>query len=165
VLAAEGDLAAAERELDLAEHLFADEVATLHHAWVLVLLARVRLRRGRLDAAGTTLHAARESLGELADSGAVAALAEEVQRELDTAQARASSGELLEQPSAAELGVLRLLASDLSTREIAERLFLSPHTIRSHRRTLYHKLGVHTRTEAVARATALGLLEQTESPR
>jgi LuxR family maltose regulon positive regulatory protein len=165
VLAAEGDLAAAERELDLAEHLFADEVATLHHAWVLVLLARVRLRRGRLDAAGTTLHAAREALGELADSGAVAALAQEVQRELDTAQARASSGELLEQPSAAELGVLRLLASDLSTREIAERLFLSPHTIRSHRRTLYHKLGVHTRTEAVARATALGLLEQTESPR
>jgi LuxR family maltose regulon positive regulatory protein len=165
VLAAEGDLAGAELELGSAERLFADEVATLHHAWALVLLARVQGRRGRLDAAEMNLHAAQEALGELSDSGVVTPLAAEVQRELDTARADASSGELLEPPSTAELGVLRLLASDLSTPEIAERLFLSPHTIRSHRRALYHKLGVHTRTEAVARATALGLLEETESPR
>jgi ATP/maltotriose-dependent transcriptional regulator MalT len=164
VLAAEGDLEGAERELASAEHLFAHEVATLHHAWVLILLARVQGRRGRLDAAETNLHAAQEALGELTDSGAVTPLAGEVQRELDAARARASSGELLEQPSAAELGVLHLLASDLSTPEIAERLFLSPHTIRSHRRALYQKLGVKNRTDAVARATALGLLEQTESP-
>ena len=77
---------------------------------------------------------------------------------------RASSGEVLEPPSEAELAVLRLMATDLSTREIGERLFLSPNTIRSHRRALYHKLGVHSRTDAIARATALGLLEQTESP-
>ena len=71
---------------------------------------------------------------------------------------------MLEPPSDAELAVLRLLASDLSTREIGERLFLSPNTIRSHTRALYHKLGVHTRADAIARATALDLLEQTESP-
>jgi ATP/maltotriose-dependent transcriptional regulator MalT len=165
VLAAEGDLATAERELASAEHLFADEVANLHHAWLLVLLARVRLRRGRLDTAEATLHAARGALGEFTDSGIVAALAGQVRHELDTARARADSGELLEPPSEAELGVLHLLASDLSTREIGERLFLSPNTIRTHRRTLYHKLGVHTRTDAVARATALGLLGQGESPR
>jgi LuxR family maltose regulon positive regulatory protein len=164
VLAAEGDLAGAESELASAERLFADEVATLHHAWALVLLARVQGRRGLLDAAETSLRAARDALGELTDSGVVTSLAAEVQQELDTARAQASSGELLEQPSPAELGVLHLLATDLSTPEIAERLFLSPHTIRSHRRALYHKLGVHTRTEAVARATALGLLEETESP-
>ncbi len=92
------------------------------------------------------------------------ALADEVERELETARGRASSGELLEPPSEAELAVLRLLATDLSTREIGERLFLSPNTIRSHRRALYHKLGVHSRTDAIARATALGLLEQTQSP-
>ena len=56
------------------------------------------------------------------------------------------------------------MATDLSNREIGERLFLSPNTIRSHRRALYSKLGVHSRTDAIARATTLGLLEQTESP-
>jgi ATP/maltotriose-dependent transcriptional regulator MalT len=163
VLAAEGDLAGAEHELASAEHLFADDVPTLHHAWALVLLARVQGRRGRLDAAALTLHAAQDALAELTDSGVVTPLAAEVQQELDKARADASSGELLERPSTAELGVLNLLASDMSTPEIAERLFLSPHTIRSHRRALYHKLGVHTRTDAVARATALGLLEESES--
>ncbi len=59
----------------------------------------------------------------------------------------------------AELAALRPVASDLSNREIEERLFLSPHTS-----GLYHALGVHSRSDAVAHATALGLLEQTQSP-
>jgi DNA-binding CsgD family transcriptional regulator len=59
--------------------------------------------------------------------------------------------------------VLRLLASGMTTREIAERLFLSSNTIRSHKRALYHKLGVHSRPDVIARATALGLLERTQS--
>ena len=164
LLAAEGSLVEAEHELASAERFFADEVATMHHTWLLVLLARIRLRRGRLDEAEATLRSAREALAELIDSGPVPALAEKVQRELETARGHASRGEVLEPPSDAELAVLRLLASDLSNREIGERLFLSPNTIRSHRRALYHKLDVHSRTDAVARATALGLLEQTQSP-
>jgi LuxR family transcriptional regulator, maltose regulon positive regulatory protein len=60
--------------------------------------------------------------------------------------------------------VLGLLAGDLSVREISKRLFLSQNTIRSHTRALYGKLGVHTRSDAIARATALGLLAQTQSP-
>ena len=63
VLAAEGSLVEAEHELASAERFFADEVATLHHTWLLVLLARVRLRRGRLDEAEATLRSAREALG------------------------------------------------------------------------------------------------------
>jgi LuxR family transcriptional regulator, maltose regulon positive regulatory protein len=164
VLAAEGHLAEAEHELASAERLFTDDVATMHHTWLLLLLARVRVLRGRLAEAETTLHAAREGLAELVDSGRVPGLADEVQRELETARGHASRGKLLEAPSDAEVAVLRLLASDLSTSQIAERLFLSPNTIRSHRRALYHKLGVHSRTDAIARATALGLLEQTQSP-
>jgi LuxR family transcriptional regulator, maltose regulon positive regulatory protein len=62
------------------------------------------------------------------------------------------------------LNVLRLLATDLSIREIAERLFLSANMIRSHERGLYRKLGARSRPDAVARATALGLLVQTQSP-
>ena len=165
VLAAEGNLVEAEHELASAEHFFRDEVATLHHTWLLVLLARVRLRRGRLAEAEATLRSAKEALGELSDSGPVPALADEVERELGATRARASSGEVLEPPSEAELAVLSLLATDLSTREIGERLFLSANTIRSHIRALYHKLGVHSRTEAIARATTLGLLDQTQSPR
>ena len=91
-------------------------------------------------------------------------MADELERDVAAATARARGGEVLELPSEAELAVLKLLATDLSTREIAERLFLSANTIRSHRRALYHKLGVHERADAVARATTLGLLEEVESP-
>jgi ATP/maltotriose-dependent transcriptional regulator MalT len=164
VLAAEANLVEAEHELASAERFFTDEAPTLHHTWLLVLLARVRLRRGRLAEAEATLRSAQEALGELIDSGPVAALVDAVERELETARGHASRGEMLEPPSDAELAVLRLLASDLSTREIGERLFLSQNTIRSHKRALYHKLGVHSRTDAVARAAALGLPEQTQSP-
>ena len=164
VLAAEGSLAEAERHLVTAERFFADEVATLHHTWLLVLLARVRLRRGRLDAAAETLRSAQRALDELVDSGPTAALADAVQRELETARGRASNREMLEPPSEAELAVLRLMAGDLSAREIGERLFLSANTIRSHRRALYRKLRVHSRADAIARAAELGLLERTESP-
>ena len=62
-------------------------------------------------------------------------------------------------PSDAELAVLRLLASELSAREIAKALYLSPNTVRSHTRALYRKLGVNSRAEAVARAEAGGVLE------
>ena len=163
LLAAEGNLVEAEHELASAERFFRDEVATLHHMWLLVLLARVRLRRGRLAEAEVTLRSAKEALGELSDSGPVPALAEEVEQQLAAASGRASRGQLLEPPSEAELAVLRLLASDLTNRQIGERLFLSPNTIRSHKRALYHKLGVHSRTDAIARATALGLLGQAQS--
>ena len=164
VLVAEGSLGAAEHELAVAERFFADELATLHHTWLLVLLARVRLGRGRLGEAEETLRAARQALDELKDSGPVAALADQVGGELEAARGRASHGEVLDPPSEAELAVLQLMVTDLSTREIGERLFLSPNTIRSHRRALYLKLGVHSRAEAIARATELGLLGQSESP-
>jgi ATP/maltotriose-dependent transcriptional regulator MalT len=164
VLAAEGTLAEAEHELAVAERFFADEVATVHRTWLLLLLARVRARRGRLTDAEATLRSAREALAEISDSGPVPALADAVGQELEIARNRASSGELLEPPSDAELAVLRLLAGDLSIREIGERLVLSQNTIRSHTRALYNKLGVHTRADAVARATVLGLLEQSQSP-
>ena len=132
MLAAEGKLVEAEHELATAEGFFADEVATVHHTWLLVLLARARLRRGRLDEAQPLLRSAREALDELPDAGIVRPLCDEVERELRTARDRAAGGELLEAPTAAELAVLRLLASNLSAREIGEQLFLSLNTIRSH---------------------------------
>jgi LuxR family maltose regulon positive regulatory protein len=57
-----------------------------------------------------------------------------------------------------ELRVLRYLPTDLSTREIADALYLSVHTIKTHVKHLYAKLDVHSRREAVKHARALGLL-------
>jgi LuxR family transcriptional regulator, maltose regulon positive regulatory protein len=159
VNAAEGNLVQAEHELAQAERLFRDEVATVQHTWLLLLLAWVRCRRGRLDAAEPELATARAAIRELGERGRLLALADGVEAEIVEAVTRARSGELLAPPSAAELTVLRLLATDLNAREIADQLFLSPNTVRSHTRGLHRKLGVRTRADAVARTAKLGLLE------
>ncbi len=165
VLASEGKYAEAEHELAYAEHYFRDEIATVPHAWLLILLATVRTERGRLDEAGATLRAARIALEELTDGGRLPALADGAKQELEAATARVRSGELLDRPSNAELAVLQLLAGDLSTREIGEQLFVSPNTIRSHTRALYRKLGANSRSDAVARAIALGVLKRADAGR
>jgi PAS domain S-box-containing protein len=57
-----------------------------------------------------------------------------------------------------ELEVLRLLAIGLNTRAVAERLHVSPATVRNHVQNLFAKLDVHSRLEAVAYATRHRLL-------
>jgi LuxR family maltose regulon positive regulatory protein len=57
-----------------------------------------------------------------------------------------------------EMDVLRLLAVGLSNREIAEKLYLSPNTLRVYTTNLYSKMDVHNRTQAVTRAQMLGLI-------
>jgi len=57
-----------------------------------------------------------------------------------------------------ELDVLALLAQRLSNKEIAERLHVSPETVKKHTRTLYQKLDVHGRREATAKALAERLI-------
>ncbi len=158
VHAAEGRFVEAERDLASAERFFHDELSTVHHAWLLLLIARVRCRRGHLSEAHDALDHARLELEELADSGTVRLLASDVAEELERASSRAGRGEVLERPSAAELAVLQLLGSELSARDIGGRLFLSANTVRTHTRAIYRKLGVNSRADALARATALGLL-------
>ena len=68
-----------------------------------------------------------------------------------------------ESPSAVPLSerereVLDLIAGGSTNREIAARLFLSPHTVKEHTSAVYRKLGVRNRAEAVKRAQHLGLL-------
>jgi LuxR family maltose regulon positive regulatory protein len=76
----------------------------------------------------------------------------------DLLQTQASESELVEPLSERELQVLQLIAEGLTNREIATRLFLSLNTVKVHTRNIYGKLGVRSRTQAVARATALGIL-------
>jgi LuxR family maltose regulon positive regulatory protein len=54
--------------------------------------------------------------------------------------------------------VLQLIAEGLSNPQIASRFYLSLNTVKAHTRNIYGKLGVHNRTQAVAKARALGIL-------
>jgi LuxR family maltose regulon positive regulatory protein len=65
---------------------------------------------------------------------------------------------LVEPLSERELEVLQHIAEGLSNQEIASRLYLSLHTVKVHSRNIYGKLGVHNRTQAIARARALNML-------
>ena len=65
---------------------------------------------------------------------------------------------LREPLSHAEARVLRYLPTKLSAPEIADELYLSVNTVKTHMRHLYDKLGAHRRHEAVEQARALGLL-------
>lgn len=69
------------------------------------------------------------------------------------------SQSLIEPLTKRELEVLDELALALSNPEIAERLVISLNTVKSHTKSIYAKLEVHNRTEAVLRAQELGLLE------
>jgi LuxR family maltose regulon positive regulatory protein len=61
--------------------------------------------------------------------------------------------------TSAELRVLQFLPSHLSFPQIGERLFLSQNTVKTHALSMYRKFGVTSRSEAVAKAQALGLVE------
>jgi LuxR family maltose regulon positive regulatory protein len=89
---------------------------------------------------------------------------EQRNRSHDIAQITVSAGSARNHPvpaetlTAREMDVLRLLQEPLSTKEIASQLYLSPSTVKRHTINLYGKLGVHSRREAVAVATTLGIL-------
>jgi LuxR family maltose regulon positive regulatory protein len=74
------------------------------------------------------------------------------------AAAEREDEEIIEPLSERELEVLALLAERLTDKEIAERLRISPLTVRRHSVNLYQKLHVNSRRQAVIRAQALGLL-------
>jgi DNA-binding NarL/FixJ family response regulator len=57
-----------------------------------------------------------------------------------------------------ELEVLELIAQGMSNQEIADKLFVSPHTVKSHSSNLFIKLNARRRTEAIKKAKELMLL-------
>ncbi len=67
---------------------------------------------------------------------------------------------LLDPFTVRELEILRLLAEGLSDKEIAGQLFLTPGTIKWYNKQIYSKLGVTSRTQAIAQAKRQGLLEK-----
>ncbi len=72
------------------------------------------------------------------------------------AEQKDSESEIL---SLREQEVLGLLVQGLNYKQIAEKIFISPETVRNHIRNIYEKLHVHSRSEAVAKAIKQGLLK------
>ena len=152
----------AERELERAERLRRVQHPALDHVHALLLLAEARLARGRLALAASELNVARERLAVFSDAGRLPELARRIEESL--ADAQGNAGLVIDPPTPAELLVLRLLATDLTQRQIGERLFLSLNTVKTHTRVLYRKLGATTRVDAVRRAGEAGLFDSVGSP-
>jgi LuxR family maltose regulon positive regulatory protein len=85
---------------------------------------------------------------------------EEAEQRLGRGAARAArrGGELAEALTERELSVLRALPGPLSQREIGHELFLSVNTVKGYSKSLYRKLGVASRADAVDRGRELGLI-------
>ena len=73
-------------------------------------------------------------------------------------KSKVDQSELIEPLSDREIEVLQLIAEGLTNPEISLRLCVSLNTVKTHTRNIYAKLGVHTRTQAVARGRALGII-------
>ena len=156
---ATGNLDEAEREALRGERLRRSPQPSVGHAHALLMLAQVRIARARLARAAGDLQRAQRSIAEFRDPGRLAAIAARVERGLIAAQANGKEWHVVEQPSPAELAVLRGLTAGLSRREIGDQLYISLNTVKSHTRELYRKLAATSRNDAVARAEALGLLD------
>jgi LuxR family transcriptional regulator, maltose regulon positive regulatory protein len=128
----------------------------VQYAQAMVELAGVRHARGDGDGAHAAIEAARRLITGCTDPGMLAPLLDRTERTLERPSRR--------RPSAAaaltdrELVVLRLLATTLSQPEIANELYVSVNTVRTHVQGIYRKLGVASRQDAIATAREHELL-------
>jgi LuxR family maltose regulon positive regulatory protein len=151
-----GRLDTAERSLTEAVELSRRGLARIELAYGLVELASLQLRRGQRQAAATLAAEAEDALAYCPDPGSVAGLATELLERVGPAP-RSRKLPYGEQLTKREVAVLGLLPTELSLRDIASSLLVSNSTIKTQTRSIYRKLGVPNRTEAVARARELGL--------
>jgi LuxR family transcriptional regulator, maltose regulon positive regulatory protein len=159
MLAERGKLEEAQKELEGA--LSARQKLPGLSAWGTLLgllaLAQVHLARGNRAAGRAVLAEARATLKPFADdAGIFTELLERLERKLRARKPR--EGQLDDELTERELVVLRLLDSELSTRQMAQSLYVATNTVRNQIKSIYRKLGVSSRKEAVEEARAKGLL-------
>jgi LuxR family transcriptional regulator, maltose regulon positive regulatory protein len=119
-------------------------------------LAPVYASRGDRSSARKLLAEARTILRRNPDAGIFPEFLERQERRLS--QTKQRGGSLNEELTERELAVLRLLIGDSTTRQIAQSLYVAPSTVRTQVKSIYRKLGVSSRTEAVEEARARGLI-------
>jgi ATP/maltotriose-dependent transcriptional regulator MalT len=156
----DGQVAAARRLLARAAELARVAAHPSQSVHVLTALADAELAAGDRRAARAALAEARE----LADAGVVfpgtvgRLAAAEARIGRGAGRTARREGQLVEELTDRELSLLRALQGPLSQREIGTELFLSLNTIKGYTKSLYRKLGVASRAEAVQRGRQLGLI-------
>jgi LuxR family maltose regulon positive regulatory protein len=153
-----GDLVGADRELTRAmrSRPSCTFVLPFYAVRARLQLAKVCSSRGDQSAARHLLREVDEILLRRPDLGALVDQAREAHRTVDgSAQLAATGAAPL---TGAELRLLPYLQTHLTIAEIGERLFVSRNTVSSEVASIYRKLGVSSRSEAVRQATMIGLL-------
>jgi LuxR family maltose regulon positive regulatory protein len=154
-----GDIPAARQELVSAQRQRPLLTYAIPHVAVQarIELIRVHLTLADLAGARTLMREIDELLRRRPDLGTLVGEAKALRTRLGRQREASRPG--ASALTAAELRVLPLLATHLTASEIAAQSFVSLHTIKSQQASLYRKLGAATRSQAVARARQLGLLE------
>jgi LuxR family maltose regulon positive regulatory protein len=128
--------------------------------WWSILLAtwaaRVAILLNDVERAEWLLSHAQRDLGRYPDCGMLAQWVQKEERALEAAHGGAA---VLRQPlTEAELRVLELVPTHLTLEEIGRNLCISRNTVKTHLKVIYGKLSVSSRSAAVARAQAVGLI-------
>jgi LuxR family maltose regulon positive regulatory protein len=158
VLAKRGELEEAETALEGALSVRRELPGLSPWPTLIGLLALASVRTARGDRAGgrAALDEVRAILEASPDAGIIPELLERQERKLRTITQR--NGHLGEELTERELDVLHLLGGELSTRQMAQSLYVAPSTIRTQVKSIYRKLGVSARGAAVEEALARGLI-------
>ena len=124
------------------------------------LPAQASIKHGLGDrhAARALLGEARRIVGDCPNPGIVPDLIDATERRMRTGPSRRAAGPVVEPLTQREITILRMLSGNLSQREIGQELFVTFNTVKFHTKSIFRKLGVSTRAEAVARARELDLL-------
>ena len=152
VQAATEDCAEATRLLETM-----DDFVPWYVAEVRIVLARAALRLSDVAGARALVEGAALAVRATPDAPVLAAWLEDA-----SAQVEAYATSAIMTPATlttAELRILALLPTHLSFREMGSRLYVSPNTVKTQAQAVYRKLDASSRSEAVARANDLGLLE------
>ena len=149
------NLRAALDHLEQAVTLAGLSGSTYWYVHALIYLAAARHRQGDEAGARDALALARTDLDSLPDTGMLGPLYHATSEELlhRTPRTRTSATN----SARPNFAFCTRWHADAPVRDAAEALWLSPNTVKTHRRNIYRKLGVHTRKELADRALELGL--------
>jgi LuxR family maltose regulon positive regulatory protein len=155
-----GELTEAATALDRADQLLphATPAVPWLAAYALLELARVRLALADADGARALLRRVSDIFRVRPRLGALVECHAELSRRTHTLSE--PEGRWASSLTPAEQRLLPLLATHLSFREIGERLFVSRNTVKTQAIAVYRKFGVTSRSAAIERAAALGLIDE-----
>jgi LuxR family maltose regulon positive regulatory protein len=132
-----------------------DDFAPWYEAEIRIVLAHTSARLDDATSATAMLEDARRFVRQAPDAVVLAEWIEQAVAAIKTVSSSAAKD-----LTPAELRVVNFLATHLSIPQIAAQIFLSPNTVKTQAQSVYRKLGVSSRRDAVERAREAGLLDE-----